>query len=299
MTILSERAVLIRPSISLWRGEITDRAASRDTAERANADARAVKTSKFLIARDAIDPIISAAGSLRTWVRTETLPWRWDGVSLLPTEAYFHFTQGWQERRMAFDGAVLKLLQNWDAHCLDGRTRLGTLGNQYEYPHKEQVAYQFSASLEVFPVPAAEDFRANISEAEADVIREELQNRADEQIVQAQTYLWEQMSECVSHIAERLNAYGKDKTSGKITGKFHDSLIGNLRLLVERLGRLNITKDPEIERMRKRLESGLCPYEPDDLRADEGLRVSVKDEAERIASDMQAIFSGKLLGKAA
>lgn len=292
--ILSERAVLIRPSISLWRGEITDKAASRDTAERNNADARAVRTSKYLIARDAIDPILTAAGSLRTWVRAETLPWRWDGVSLLPTDAYFHFTQGWQERRMAFDGAVLKLLQNWDLHCHNGRARLGTLGHQYDYPSQQQVANQFVVSLEVFPVPAAEDFRANISEAEAEVIREELQTRADAQVVEAQRYLWDQMSECVNHIAERLSAYGKDDKSGKIVGKFHDSMIGNLRLLVGRLERLNITKDPEIEGMRRRLEGSLCPYEAEDLRKDEGLRVSVKDEAERIARDMANIYSGRM-----
>jgi hypothetical protein len=51
-----------------------------------------------------------------------------------------------------------------------------------------------------------------------------------------------------------------------------------------------MTHDPAIEAMRKRLENSLCPYEADQLRDDRNLRISVRDEAERIAQDMAAIY---------
>lgn len=290
-SLLSTRALLVRPSISVWRGEITDRAASAATAEQHKADRHSVRTTKYLVPKEAIDPILSEAGSLRSFVRQETLPWRWDGVSLLPTDNYLHFTEGWRQHKAAFDGAVSSLLRGWHLHVLAGQRSLGTLANEYDYPAREEVAGRFSAAVEVFPVPDAQDFRAAVSESEAEAIRQQLSDYADAQLRDAQSYLWQQMQEHVGHIAERLAAYGRDDTTGKITGKFHDTLIGNLRLLCDRLSRLNVTADPAIELMRRELEAKLCPYEPSDLRENDALRSSVKDEAERLIEQMKGFYS--------
>jgi len=292
-SLLSERAVLVRPSISVWRGEITDRAASADTADRHKADRHSVRTSKFLVPKDAIDPILTEAGSLRTFVRQETLPWRWDGVGLLPTENYLPFMDGWRTRRASFDGAVNHLLRRWHIHCAVGQRALGDLAREYDYPTADEVRTRFNVSLEVFPVPDSDDFRANVSEAEAEEIRARLQESSMAELRSAEIFLWEQMQECVAHIHERLSAYGKDPETGKIVGRFHDTLIGNLRSLVSRLSRLNLSGDPAIEAMRQRLEESLCPYEPALLRDDDELRSSVRDEAARIMDAMSSIYSRK------
>jgi hypothetical protein len=289
-SLLSTRALLVRPSLSVWRGEITDRAAANEVAEHFAVEKGAVRTLKLLVPKDAIDPIVSAAGAMRSFVRQETLPWRWDGVSLLPTDNYLHFCDGWRQSKQVFDGAVSSLLQRWHLHVLAGQRSLGRLAQVYEWPSREEVAGRFSATIEVFPVPDAEDFRASVSESEAEAIRQSLSDYADAQLRDAQSYLWQQMQEHVGHIAERLAAYGRDDTTGKITGKFHDTLIGNLRLLCDRLSRLNVTADPAIEAMRQQLEAKLCPYEPDELRQDDSLRASVKDEAERLMEQMQSIY---------
>ncbi len=290
--ILSTRALLVRPSISLWRGEVTDRAASRETADRNSADARLVKTSKFLIAKEAIEPIVGEANSLRSFVRAETLPWRWDGVSLLPTDNYFPFMEGWRAGTGRMNSAVDRLLRQWGVHVREGQRRLGSLANEFDYPTAAQVRLSFNASLECFPVPDAADFRASLSEAEAEAIREQIELAGQAQLAEAQSFLWQQMTECVEHIVDRLSAYGRDEASGKIVGRFHDTLIGNLRQLVDRLARLNVTGDPNIEAMRVRLTNSLCPYEPDELRSNDELRSSVRDEAKRIMLDMSAIYGG-------
>jgi hypothetical protein len=292
-SLLSERAVLVRPSISVWRGEITDRAASGFAAEHHKAERASVRLSKFLIPKEAIDPILTEAGSLRSFVRQETLPWRWDGVGLLPTENYLPFMDGWRARRAGFDGAVSHLLRRWHIHCAVGQRALGDLAREYDYPTADEVGTKFAVSLEVFPVPDADDFRATVSDAEAEEIRESLRLSSMAELRSAETFLWEQMQECVAHIHERLSAYGKDPDTGKIVGRFHDTLIGNLRSLVSRLSRLNLSGDPAIEAMRQRLEESLCPYDPSSLRDDDELRASVKDEAARIMEQMSSIYSKK------
>lgn len=296
-SLLSERAVLVRPSISVWRGEITDRSASSAAAESHKAEKASVRLSKFLVPKDAIDPILSEAGSLRSFVRQETLPWRWDGVGLLPTENYLPFMDGWRERRAAFDGAVAALLRRWHIHCAVGQRALGDLAREYDYPTADEVATRFAVSLEVFPVPDSDDFRASVSDAEAEEIKERLRQSSQAELAAAETFLWTQMQECVAHIHERLSAYGKDPTTGKMVGRFHDTLIGNLRSLVSRLSRLNLSGDPAIEAMRLKLEQSLCPYEPGELREDDELRSSVRDEAARIMQQMSSIYSSS--GRAA
>jgi hypothetical protein len=278
-TLLSERALLVRPSISMWRGEILDKAASRDTAERHQADRGQVKTTKYLIPKAALDPIGTCANSLRSFVRQETLPWRWDGVSLLPTENYMNFCEGWRRRRLEFDAAVRALTNRWLFHVNMGKRALGNLAKDFEYPTAEQVASLYEARVEMFPVPDGVDFRAQVTASEAEAIRENLQVEAEAELVRVQSYMWEQMQVHVSRIVERLSEYEKDD-SGKVTkGRIHDSLIGNLQLLVDRLSRLNIAKDPAIEAMRQELDAKLCGHTAEDLKADDVLRGSVKDAA--------------------
>jgi len=290
-SLLSQRAVLVRPSISIWRGEITDRAAGASSADLHKAERASVRLSKFLVPKDAIDPILTEAGALRSFVKQETLPWRWDGVGLLPTENYLPFMDGWRGRRATFDGAVSHLLRRWHIHCAVGQRALGDLAREYDYPSADEVSAKFRVSLEVFPVPDSDDFRASVSDAEAEEIKQRLEEASVETLKAAETFLWEQMQECVSHIHERLSAYGRDETTGKVVGRFHDTLIGNLRSLVNRLQRLNLSGDPAIEAMRARLEASLCPYEPAELRDDDNLRLSVRDEAASIMEQMSSIYS--------
>lgn len=279
MSLLSERGMLVRPSISVWRGEVLDRTASRDTAERHNADRHQVKTTKYLIAKSAIDPIHTAANALRAYVRQETLPWRWDGVGLLPSENFFEFSDGWRQRRMSFDAAVGALVSRWSQHVANGQRALGDLAKEYEYPSRNTVAGKFEVNLEVFPVPDAADFRASVTEYEAEAIRERLAAANDAAIVQVQVHMWTEMHDAVERIVARLSEYQKD-ADGKVTkGRIHDSLIGNLSELTDRLSRLNITHDADIETMRLELRSKLCAHEADELRTDDELRLSVKDAA--------------------
>jgi hypothetical protein len=289
-SLLAERAMLVRPSISVWRGEVLDRNASKDTADRHQADRHQVKTTKYLIAKAAIDPIHTAANALRAFVRQETLPWRWDGVGLLPSENFFEFTDGWRQRRMVFDAAVGALVNRWSQHVANGQRALGNLAREFDYPSKDDVARKFDVNLEVFPVPDASDFRANVSAAEAEEIRSRLATENEAEIVRVQVHMWTEMHDAVERIVTRLSEYQKDAT-GKVTkGRIHDSLIGNLSELTDRLSRLNITNDPDIEAMRQELQSKLCVSDAATLRNDDTLRVSVKDAASDLLDQLKGVL---------
>jgi hypothetical protein len=69
--------------------------------------------------------------------------------------------------------------------------------------------------------------------------------------------------EAVSHLAERLQAY-------KVTGEgvehpFRDSVVRNLVKLVDVLPKLNVTGDPELERLAAQVRASLL-VDPQELR---------------------------------
>lgn len=290
MSLLAERAVLVRPEIRLRTFEILDRRAGEAAAGAFGADSSRLRATKRLVPKESIFPIEQAGGALRRWVKQETLPWRWDGVSLCPNTAYLPLMAGWRERRTLFEREVAAFVSQWDELAAEGRRALGTLAQDFDYPDAAEAARSFSASIDTFPVPDAADFRAALPESEAEAIRQSLRDYADAQLEEAERFLWSEMAEHVGHIQERLAAYGRDG-DGKVVGRFTDSLIGNMRALCERLARLNVTGNSDIEAMRRRIIAGLCVHDPSELRSDEALRASVKDEATRIAEAMAQFYA--------
>lgn len=284
-SLIADRAMLIHVNISVWRGELTDRGASAAVAESHKANPHQLRTIKSLIPKEALQPILTAADALRAYARRETLPWQWSGVGLLPSEAFMDFVRGWNDHKVIFADAVKALQCWWAWHVAAGRAALGALAHDYDYPTRDEVVSRFAASFRVYPVPDGDDFRCSVGEAEAEAIRADLRAENEAALIRCQEYLWQQMAEHVSHMQERLSAYGRGE-DGKVTGRFHDTLVGNLRALCSRLGKLNLTGDEGIASMRRELLDKLCAHEPEALRFDETLRISVKDAASELLDRM-------------
>jgi hypothetical protein len=94
-------------------------------------------------------------------------------------------------------------------------------------------------------------------------------------------------------MAERLKAYKPAKPgSGKRTeGIFNDSLVYNIRDLVELLPAFNLAGDAALTDIIERMKTDLCPTEPGYLRADAKLRKQVQTKAEKLLSDAEALMA--------
>jgi hypothetical protein len=63
---------------------------------------------------------------------------------------------------------------------------------------------------------------------------------------------------------------------------FRDSLLENAVELCDLLTRLNVTKDPELEKARRMLEQAVTTTDIKDLRDDEGARLELKTNVQDI-----------------
>ncbi|HVB17143.1 MAG TPA: hypothetical protein VNF04_11450 [Stellaceae bacterium] len=257
-------------------------------AEQHGSDRDMGRFNKALVDSVALKPVQQAASALRDWHYEQTLPWSDKGPRILPAANYFVYTAGVRERRAKFDAAVAVFLAAYDSHVADAERRLGSLFRPAEYPPASKIARAFASKVDFEPMPDGADFRVALGDVEVARIRAEFEDRADAAIAEATRSLWQRCYDAVSHMVERLNAYQRDPDTGKVTAPFRDSLVENVRELVDLLPRLNLANDPALEAMRRRIAAELVGSEPQDLRDDDGLRNTVA----RQAADILAAMSG-------
>lgn len=292
MTQLSEKAVLVNLSISQWTARKEDKKVSREVEAQYHAH-DAGRYSKVLIAQEEIQKLSSIANEARTFHYENTLPWNDDGTRILPTANYLTYTRKIQELKSKFESAVSTFLDAYPDLVTEAQNRLNGLFNAADYPPIEKITRKFDLTVKVNPMPDSADFRVSLQSDDLEAIRGDLDQRIKENTQQAIGDLWKRLYSGVEHMAETLN---------DPEAKFRDSLVKNLIDLCELLPRLNLTDDPDLERMRKEIEARLTGHDPEALRpknaktpmeesARKEARKQTAEEASKILKDMEAYFT--------
>jgi hypothetical protein len=146
------------------------------------------------------------------------------------------------------------------------------------------------------PLPDANDFRVILGDEEKDRIKRQITASVQASLTVASQELWQRMYEAVSHMAERLSAY---KASGEgVEHPFRDSIVTNLVKLVDVMPRLNVTGDPELERLTSQVRASLL-VDPAELRKSQDIRAETAQKAARIAQQMASYMAGYQLAAVA
>ena len=247
-----------------------------------------------------------------------TLSWDDNGYRVLPAAAYMdhtermrqlsnQFTPAIDARRNAPKSRPISLGKRTRARFLaalgmtrlgtqqfgqlgeEARVRLGGLFRSEDYPAPEELPSKFSFETKVMPLPDAGDFRVTLGDEEKERIKRQITAAVEASLQVASRELWQRLFEAVSHLAERLRAY-------KVTGEgvehpFRDSVVTNLVKLVDVLPKLNVTGDPELERLAAQVRASLL-VDPQELRKSELIRSETARAATAISERMAAYMSG-------
>lgn len=299
MTI-ANNAFLVRLSISQWNARKLDKTATRDAKERAGAgDKAGVKLYKTIIAADALDAIESIATAARIEHRKRTVPWQYDGPGAITAEGFPAYKAKMAELERDFRVAVesfLTLYARERADLLSNsnnemRISLGKLFDPDDYPSMEMLRSKFAFIVSAEPMPQAQDFRVQgLAQADVEAIKADMGERFDNAVQDANKSAWGRVLEHVEKLKLRLEGY-KPKGPGqdKVEGKFHDSVVENIKELSALLPSINIASDPNLTRMGQKLLSLSC-YTGEDLRASESLRESIARQAGVILDEIKTAF---------
>ena len=279
---IANNTMVVNLQISMWSGYKLDKGMSQRVTSEANAAADAARVNKHIVPKEALKEIITAAGSLRTHFYARTLPWGDNGDRLLPRLAYTDFVQEHGRLEQEFHNAVDNFIKEKYLAARDqAEFRMGEMFRAEDYPEADQLRRRFAVTLDVHGVPTGRDFRVDMDKQTTDMLRQQIEEKNAERVGTAMRDVWERLSTVLTHFANKM---GEDAV-------FRDSTVKNLEELVEMLPALNVTEDPELEKIRQDITDTLIGYKPKDLRKDTAVRQAAAKESRRIA-DQMASFMG-------
>ncbi len=281
-SVLAEKAVLARPTISQWTARRFDRKASDAVTTANKAASNAGRFNKLLLAPDALGEVQRIDCAARDYHYSRTLPWTDEGARILPAAMYLDYARRMAGYRAEFEAAVTAFVAGYPDFVDASRARLGDLFNAADYPAATDVRSRFRFDLAIFPIPSGDDFRLTVPDA----VRADVERRTAEALSAAIGDAGRRVSEAVGRMAERLRDYRPATGAAKAEGIFRDSLVENVRDLVDVLPAFNLTGDPRFAAIVDRMRAELCRHGADTLREDSAVRAEVAAAAASILEDV-------------
>lgn len=285
--LLAERAVLVVLSARMWTARKLDRKATDETNSRAGASADAGRFNKLLLPKTALAEIERIQTEARGFHYGRTRAWIHSGPAILPTAGFLDYSAKMQEFRHRHESAVPKFLAVYPALQADQQSRLGSMFDPAEYPSVSEIEKRFTFDVKFFPVPDASDFRTDLSEEQAELIRDQLRDTSKEATAEAMRQTWTQLAEVIGRMVDKLKGFVPGSDGKRAEGIFRDSLVENVRQLAELLPGFNLTNDPILADIASRMSAELCRHDAKELRESDALRDATAKAAESILVDVR------------
>ena len=277
---ITSSGMLVRLYQRGWSGRKYDPKESEELVQRHCSASDEARVNKLLVPKELLSPIQRHDGEWKRWHYSQTLPYD-EPYRILCAVNFFAYRDGSREREDERRRLVEKLKASLPQALADAPRRLNGLLKPGDLPTAEEVLAKFDAGVEVTPIPDSSAFRVFL-DGEAEDLARQIDRARDERIRDAMRDVWQRVADCVGRMHERLSAYRQDEESGRVEGVFRDSLVENVRELVELLPRLNLTGDGELARLGAEMKGALCWHEAEELRSNEAARRGVAEEAQRI-----------------
>jgi hypothetical protein len=289
-TTLANRVLLISLNIRTFTGEKTDRRFSEEIAETHNADVTdSGRYQKKIIGKQALERIKKIASAARAHHYDVTLPWTDEGARLLSVDGYFTYMEKMRAFTSQFEAAVEEFLQAYPQLIDQAKARLGGMFDHEDYPPVSKLRERFTFQINASPLPVSNNWFLNIAETEMAELRRSTDLRVEQAVTEAMKEVWGRIADKTKKMVDKLTAYRVDPETGKVVdGIFRDSLVENIKDLVDLLPTLNITNDPELAALVLELRE-LTRHDASALRADEGFRQDTAAKAKAIY-DKAAMF---------
>ena len=279
MSIISERAVLVRLNISVWTANKLDRTATNQVLAHNKAASNAAQVRKNLMAgtRERKD-ISDFAAMSRLWHNQWSLPWAdVKGDRLLPTSLFLDYKSQQNVRKAEFIMKVSKFKDNYSTHIENSKLHLGDLFNQSDYPSREELNEKFKWVFTVTPVPASGHFLVDLPAEEMEEMRASCDADVERRVEEAVEAARERFHKQVSDMSEKLV-----ETDGDTKKRWHDTFLTNPQELCRMLTHLNVTNDPDLEKARKELEATVTGASIDELKDSPVARERMKGQVDSI-----------------
>jgi hypothetical protein len=270
-------AMLVELRISTWTARKRDNETTMEINTSKEADQDSGSVYKYLMAgSDHLKKIEKYSAKCRAWNGTQTLPWM-KGIGLLPMEKFFKYREQLATMEANFFALVDDFIAEYPRLKNDQAFKLGKWYKADEFPDIETLPRRFKFEYNFLPVPESGDFRINCEARIKADLQEQYEKMFDNKLADAMRDPWDRLHKVLTHMTDKLT----DNEDGdrKI---FRDSIIDNAVELCDLLTRLNVVKDPELEKARRMLEKAVTSTDVKDLRTLSSARLELKTDVQDI-----------------
>ena len=283
-TTLKDKAVLVRFSDRVWQGGMVDRKVSKEVEETHKAKINTGHYWKRLVPKAAIRPRANAGNAARNFHISNTLPWMDGGTRILPVANFEAYMAGIRKLMSAAQKEEKKLFADYSAWIDEAKRSHGSLFNPDHYPTLAELKTKFGIDIDVLPLPNVSDWRVDLSTEQVKTMKAHAEEKMNDIHREGLVELYSRLDEMLEKANERLS---------DPEATFRDSLIKNIRELVELLPRMNISGDKHLEAIRKEVEEKISKTSPEDLRLDPAKRSKVAKASADIRKKMAAFMTTK------
>jgi len=274
---IQSSAMLVEFSASVWTGRKKDKHASADVTFRNNANKGTANVSKKLLGDcDELDAVQKFVGIVRNEHYRMTMPWSDLGQRLIPTALFFDYRQRMSQHEQEFDRLVQAFLDVYDWEVIQAKTKLGDLFNDTDYLSRHALDKKFRFSVTAVPVPESGDFRIDLANEQASILKTEYQEHYERQINRAMDDVFNRTRTYLERLYNSL-----DYNEGERRKKLVQGTFDNVMDMIDMLKTCNLTGDTQMEAIRLKLEDqfrgiGRLPISPEALKEDSHLRTETR-----------------------
>lgn len=293
-----DTSTLADVSISTWSGVRTDNKLLNDLKEKHNASGDVGKVIKNLMAgADAkLKAVNSAFNACRTHHYQTTLPWlgnpnadRRSGARLLPNLLFDKYLTEMAKLRAAAMTALEEFIAEYPSLVEQAKSNLGGMADAI-YPTVDEIRGRYNITVEWEPIPDSGSFNtlAGIRPEMLERLGTIMAQRDQARVEGANRAMWENVSERVNHLCERLSALqsddGKpdDGSGSHRATRFHTSAVEHVRDLLTYLPGWNVAGDPRVAEITAAVTAMLDGVDAEKIKKSQQLRDTTLNQAQSV-----------------
>lgn len=271
-------AMLINLNIAYWTANASDDQVIEDVARRTKSEIDQHQYKKILVKPEAINEVKAVRSRARAYHFAKTMPWVDGGTRILPSVFYKEYSEKMHEFRSEYEAAVAKFCRQYSALKGEARKRLGSVFKDEDYPSEAAIRSKFSWDMKPFSIPMSSDWRVEgLSAKENSDIKKQIDDAVGAALENAAKDLVGRLMKVVKNLST---------TMKEAKPTFRDSIIGNIKEMIEQVREMNVVGNTKVEAIVKEVEATLSKVNPEELREDKKKRKAVADDADAILKKM-------------
>lgn len=259
------RNAIMKFVVSAYTGNMRDKKLTEEAINEHGVTGRRLSMRKYVLNSDELNNVISKIQAARNYFNSKSLPWRDEGVRIIPATSVIDLKSEMEEKIRGIMEAIDKLIDSLPNLIEEDKKKLGNTFNESDYPTAESLRSKFAARVEIWPVSV--DFRVNgIEESGQKIIQKEIEDRIAETLKETKFYQLEQLTNAILHLSNRLS--DKEKN-------FKSSSLDNILDASADIKNLSLDDDPIMQNLSDSIKNDFNKLNVDSLREN----VIVREEA--------------------